>query len=405
VKILFLTHRLPFPPNHGAKIRPFHLIKHLGRRHEVTVASLIRSAEEARASAKLRIHCSSILAARTGELRSWWFAAARVPTRTPLSIGYFHSPRLAALLRTELARHRYDLIWVHCSSVARYLAAVSGITKVLDFCDMDSQKWLAYAAARRFPLSMGYRLEGRRLERTEGELLRRFDLCTCSTPAELETLRSHGAATPIDWFPNGVDSDYFAPADTYNSDTICFVGNMAYFPNQQSVLRFCADVLPALRAHRPGIRFLIVGSDPSRAIRRLADGSAVVVTGSVADVRPYVRSAALSVAPLQIARGTLNKVLESLAMGVPVVASPAAMNGIDATPGEHLLIANGPHELLQAILRLLDDRRERQRLAAAGRARMLSHHTWERSMQRVDHLLERCRMLHADPSTRRCATS
>jgi sugar transferase (PEP-CTERM/EpsH1 system associated) len=405
MKILFLTHRFPFPPNRGGKIRPFHLIKHLGRSYEVTIASLIRTAEEARGPAELRAHCSTILAARAGALASWCLAAARLPTRAPLSMGYFHSPRLATLLRAHLARERYDLIWVHCSSVARYVAAVSGIPKVLDFCDMDSQKWLAFAAMRRFPMSLGYRLEGRRLQRTEAELLHGFDLCTCSTRAELETLRSYGTGTPSDWFPNGVDAEYFAPAGSYDPDTICFLGNMDYFPNQECVSRFCSEVLPSLRERRPGIRFLIVGANPSRAVRRLADGSTVVVTGAVADVRPYARRAAVSIAPLGIARGVQNKILESLAMGVPVVASPAAASGIDATPGEHLLSASEPRELAQSILRLLDDRSERQRFALAGRARMLSHHSWERSMQGVDRLLERFRAAQAGPAERRCATS
>jgi polysaccharide biosynthesis protein PslH len=317
-------------------------------------------------------------------------------------MGYFYSPQLAAAVGTELSRQRYDLICVHCSSVAPYVASVPGVPKLLDFGDMDSQKWLAYAARRRFPLSLVYELEGRKLRRSEVGLAQRFDFCSCTTRDELDTLRSYGTATPSGWFPNGVDTQYFTPTDEpYDGNTMCFLGRMDYYPNQESMVRFCADTLPRLRQRRPGITLLIIGANPSRAVRRLAAEPGVVITGSVADVRPYGRRAALSIAPLHIARGTQNKILESLAMGIPVVCSPIAARGVDAVPGEHLLTAGDTGTYVDTILRLLEHPAERQRLADAGRARMLSHHNWERSMHRLDRLIEECLAAAAHPRTPR----
>jgi glycosyltransferase involved in cell wall biosynthesis len=155
---------------------------------------------------------------------------------------------------------------------------------------------------------------------------------------------------------------------------------MDYFPNQQAVQRFCADVLPEIQRRRPGTRFEIVGADPPEAIRELGRRTGVTVTGSVPDVRPYVTRAALTVAPLEIARGTQNKILESMAMGVPVVCSRQAVGGVDAVPGEHLLAYDRKEQLVEAVLRLLDDPVERRRLALAGRERVLSHHSWPSSM-------------------------
>jgi sugar transferase (PEP-CTERM/EpsH1 system associated) len=194
-----------------------------------------------------------------------------------------------------------------------------------------------------------------------------------------------------DWFPNGVDSGFFAPAaEPYDPDTIVFIGRMDYYPNQQCMFHFCAEVLPLLRAQRPSLQLQIVGADPSPAVRRLGQLPGVTVTGSVPDVRPYATRAALTVAPLRIARGTQNKILEAMAMGVPVVTTHVAAGGVDAVPGEHLLTADTPEQACAAILSVLNDPAERARLARAGRERVLSHHAWPSSMRRLDGIIQRC---------------
>jgi glycosyltransferase involved in cell wall biosynthesis len=170
---------------------------------------------------------------------------------------------------------------------------------------------------------------------------------------------------------------------------------MDYYPNQECMLEFCARTLPLLRARRPGLKLAIVGADPSRAVRRRGELPGGTVTGSVPDVRPYLRRAAAMVAPLNIARGTQNKILEAMAAGVPVVTSAVAAGGVDALEWEHFLVARTPGEYAQAVLHVLENPAERRRLAAAGRARMLSHHAWPGSMRRLDTMIERCLGLRA----------
>ena len=309
----------------------------------------------------------------------------------PSSMGYFRSPALHRRIRGKLAAHRFDLIVVHCSSVAPYVADVERIPKLLDFGDMDSQKWIAYSRFKPFPLSLAYWLEGSKLQRAEQRLARRFDTCTCTTRAEFETLESYATGVRTGWFPNGVDASAFQPSDEpYERDTICFVGRMDYYPNQECMFDFCERTFPRIRAKRPSVQLLIVGADPSRAVRRLGRLPGVTVTGSVDQVQPWVRRAALTVAPLNIARGTQNKILESLAMGVPCVCSRLAAKGVDAVPGEHLLAAEEPADYADAILRLLNDPAERRRFSEAGRKRMLSHHDWDQSMRRFDGIIESC---------------
>jgi sugar transferase (PEP-CTERM/EpsH1 system associated) len=357
----------------------------------VTVASLARSPDEAREGARIAPYCTHYEMAQVRNPVQVARMLLRVPTPAPSSMGFFYSPVLARRVRELMARERFDLIFVHCSSVAQYVAGVRGIPKILDFGDMDSQKWFEYARYKPFPLSAGYWLEGKKLEREERRLAGLFDHCTTTTRAEWETLEGYGTGVATDWFPNGVDSAYFAPAaEPYDADTISFVGRMDYYPNQECMFDFCAKVLPLIRARRSETKLLIVGADPSRAVRKLGDLPGVTVTGSVADVRPYLWRSALMVAPLNIARGTQNKILEAMAAGVPVVASRVAAGGVDAVANEHFLVASTPEEYAQAVLRILDHAEQRQRLGAAGRDRMLSNHAWHRSMRRLDHIIDSC---------------
>ncbi len=392
MNILYVCHRFPYPPKRGGKIRPFNMIRHLqASGHRVTVCSLARSAAEAEEGRGIAPHCEAFEIGLVHEPLQWARMVVRLPLPTPSSMGYFYSPALARKVRELLARQRWDLIFVHCSSVAQYVEHVTDVPKVLDFGDMDSQKWLEYAHHKPFPLSLGYTLEGSKMLWAEKRLARRFDLCTATTRAEWQTLDAYATGAATDWFPNGVDAGFFSPTDgAYDADTISFIGRMDYYPNQECMARFCKEVWPLLLARRAGMKLLIVGADPSPEMKRLGDLPGVTVTGSVPDVRPYIRGSALMVAPLAIARGTQNKILEAMAMGVPVVTSSAAAGGVDAEAEHHFLVADGAQAIADAVLRIVESPAERHRLAQAGRERMLSHHAWPSSMRRLDGIIERC---------------
>ena len=391
MKILYVCHRFPFPPKRGGKIRPFNMIRHLSQRHEVTVCSLARSEAEAEEGRGIQPHCARFEMAVVSNPVQTARMVARLPTPVPSSMGYFYSPELARKVDALLASERFDLIFVHCSSVAQYVEKVHGIPKILDFGDMDSQKWLEYVNYKSFPLNMGYWLEGTKLVREEKRLARRFDLCTATTRAEWETLESYGTGVSSDWFPNGVDADFFKPdGEGYDPNTISFIGRMDYYPNQEAMFRFCDEVWPLLKSRRPEMKLLIVGADPIPAVQKLGERPGITVTGSVPDVRPYILRSAAMVAPLNIARGTQNKILEAMAMGVPVVSSRIAAGGVDAAAEEHFLVADSAQEYAEAIARIIEQPAERDRLARAGRERMLSHHAWPRSMERLDTILDRC---------------
>ncbi|MCG2577748.1 TIGR03087 family PEP-CTERM/XrtA system glycosyltransferase [Dechloromonas sp. XY25] len=391
MKILYVCHRFPFPPKRGGKIRPFNMIRHFSAQgHQVTVCSLSRSASEAIEGDGIAAHCHRYEMASVKNPIQVIRMVARLPLLTPSSMGFFYSPSLKQRINALLAKEKYDLIFVHCSSVAQYVEDVQGIPKILDFGDMDSQKWLEYANYKPFPLSLGYRLEGTKMEMAEKRLAGKFDLCTATTRAEWETLESYGAARNTDWFPNGVDANFFKPdGDGYDTDTLSFIGRMDYYPNQECMFDFCRNTLPLIQARRPSAKLLIVGADPSPAVRKLGELPGVTVTGSVPDVRPYILRSAAMVAPLNIARGTQNKILEAMAMGVPVVTGPAGAGGVDAEHGEHFLVGSNPAEYADACLRFMQDAGTRARFSSAGRERMLSNHDWEASMRRLDGIVGR----------------
>ena len=391
MKILYLCHRFPFPPKRGGKIRPFNMIRHLSQSgHEVTVCSLARSVDEAKEAQGIAAHCASFEMGHVKESVQMARMIVRLPVMTPSSMGYFYSTELHRRVQKLLKSQRWDLIFVHCSSVAQYVEDVNDVPKILDFGDMDSQKWIEYANYKPFPLSLGYRFEGAKMLAAEKRLTHRFDLCTATTRAEWETLNSYGQKVDTDWFPNGVDADFFCPTSgDYDALTISFIGRMDYYPNQECMARFCAETWPLLKLRKPNLKLLIVGADPSPEMIKLGQLPGVTVTGSVPDVRPYIRGSALMVAPLNIARGTQNKILEAMAMGVPVVTSTIAAGGVDAESVTHFLVADSAQDYARAVLSIIDNPAERDRLAVSGRERMLSHHAWPKSMQRLNKIIDR----------------
>ena len=393
MNILYVCHRFPFPPKRGGKIRPFNMIRHLGQAgHQVTVCSLARSPAEAEEGRGIAPHCAAFEMGMVSDPLQWARMVARLPLTTPSSMGYFYSPDLAAKVRKLLAQQTWDLIFVHCSSVAQYVEHVTDVPKILDFGDMDSQKWLEYARIKPFPLSLGYQFEGLKMLAAEKRLAAKFDLCTATTKAEWQTLNGYNTGAATDWFPNGVDAGFFSPdGSAYDPDTISFIGRMDYYPNIECMQRFCSQVWPLLQGARPTLKLLIVGADPVPEVLALAKLPGISVTGSVPDVRPFVRQSAVNVAPLAIARGTQNKILEAMAMGVPVVTTSLAAGGVDAEPERHLLVADSPADTAAAVLHIVNNPAERARLATAGRERMLSHHDWSRSMLRLDSIINRCR--------------
>jgi sugar transferase (PEP-CTERM/EpsH1 system associated) len=307
--------------------------------------------------------------------------------------GLFDCPALRRQLREWDVTTNYQAMMASSSGLARYLFAPT-IQQVavrwVDLIDVDSQKWFDYAAKSRFPMSMVFRTEGRRLRDVECDLTRTCDRLLVVSEAERDLFRSFSQTTRIAAVGNGVDSQYFAPSPSVKVDpfSCVFVGVMNYKPNADAAIWFAKNVFPRVRELYPFAGFRIVGKSPSAEVRALAKLPGVEVTGSVPDVRPWLHRSTCAVVPLQIARGVQNKVLEAMACGRPVICSSAPLKGLAAEPGLHLLKADSIDEWVTAISQVFQDRCLQQELGMAGSAFVNVHHSWDQCLAPLDAMLE-----------------
>jgi len=389
MKIFFACHRFPFPPNRGGKIRPFNMIRHLSEKHEVFVGSLVHTQTELDEGAGLREYCAEIYDDVVPERKRRLRAVRALPGVAPSSVAYFSSSRLRHKVTEAARRISFDAVIVHCAFAAQYGLQVPARFRLLDFGDLDSVKWFDYSQCRPFPLSWGYYVEGHKLRRYERQMAGSFDYCTLTTSGELEEFEKLAVDCPHSVIPNGVDGSYFRPVGgpARGKPVVVFLGRMDYYPNIDGVLRFTESVLPIIQTAVPEVEFRVIGSNPTPAVERLRDSRNVVVTGYVPDVRSFLKDAVVSVAFLRMARGTQNKVLESMAMGIPVVATPQAAKGIQALAEKHLLVASEPEAFAAAIIRVLRDPELQKSLCEAGRRQVEKAHTWSASMEKFNLIL------------------
>ena len=393
MNILFVCHRLPYPPNRGGKIRPFNMIRHLGQKHSVVVARLAHTERELQEGSGLRDYCDGLIAEVLPPHVRWLQAFKALPTRTPSSLAYFWSSGLYQRIREKALHTKFDVIFVHCAFVAQYVTDLQTSFRVMDFGDLDSAKWGEYSKWKAFPFSSLYSFESRKLRKYEQNVARHFHRCTVTTQGERDEFQNLQVTTPCTVIPNGVDLAYFSPNGISSGveSSIVFLGRMDYFPNIDGVCFFVNRVLPLIREQMPDVQFRIVGSNPSRRVRALAKTPGIVVTGHVPDVRSYLREGSVAIAPLRIARGTQNKILESMAMGIPVVATPKAAKGIQGVPGRDLMVAETPYNFAKHVVDLLKRPDLRRHLSEAARRQVEKAHFWPASMRLLDSTLTEAR--------------
>jgi len=395
-RLLYIVHRVPYPPDKGERVRAFHAIKALADHFRVTVSALAHSAADRASARELERWCERVVTASAGGLLGLARGALALVGGRSVTEGYFRSRGLARRLQEEAAREPFDAIVAYSSSALPCALAVPAGARIADLVDADSAKWTAYARSARWPASWLYRREARGVRRLEQQALRHCDAVVLASAAETEALDAGGDKVLA--VGNGVDIDYFRPQDRPAdvAPTLVFTGTMDYRPNVEGVGWFAEEIWPALRRERPDLRFTVVGRDPVLAVRRLAERPGIEITGSVPDVRPYLARAALVVAPLLMARGIQNKVLEAMAMGRAVVASPAAIEGLEVEVGAEVVEAQPPEQWRREVLDLLENQTRREAIEQAARDRVEQHYTWK---DRLQPLVDLCVRLANTPGT------
>jgi sugar transferase (PEP-CTERM/EpsH1 system associated) len=393
--VLLVTHRVPYPPDKGDRIRTYHLLRHLSRRARVFLACLDDEEASPETTRTLEGLCADVAVVPAGGPARWLRALASLALGRTASEGLFSSPGLRRVVDEWASKVPFRSALASASSVAPYLMrpGLEGVPVVIDLVDADSEKWFDYATASRGPGAWLYRLEGRRLRGLEGGLADRTRALTVVSAAEADVLQGHCARGAVHVVPNGVDLDYFrpdhAPRSTLHAprSECVFVGALDYRPNVDGVVWFCRDVWPRVRQRHPQARLRLVGRRPTPAVVRLGELAGVEVVGQVEDVRPHVAAAQVSVAPLRLGRGLQNKVLEALAMGKPVVSSPQALAGLPARVDAPARCAATVAEWVGHLDELFADAGLRRRLGEEGRRYAERHHDWERCLAPFDRLL------------------
>ena len=390
-QVLYLAHRFPYPPDKGDRIRTYHLLRSLAGLADVHLACFADEPAGRRETEELGRLCRRVEVIPLGGLARRARIARSLASGRTATEGAFESPAMRALVARWCLETPFRSAFASSSGMVQYLRGgqTATIPAVVDLVDVDSQKWADYGASGRGPMAWLHRLEGRRLGALERSIPAWAHAVTLVSEAEAVLFRQSGGVGPICAITNGVDLEAFRPgfATTPGGADCVFVGALDYRPNVEGVAWFCQQVWPEVLARRPGARLAIVGRRPSATVRRLAGLPGVDLVGQVPDVRPYLAASAVTVIPLRIARGVQNKVLEALAMGKAVVASPGAVEGIGAEPGIHLLAASSPAEWAWAVARLLDDRDLGQELGRAGRAFVEGAHSWDRCLAPFAELL------------------
>jgi len=393
-ELLFLAHRIPYPPNKGDKIRSWHILKHLAHSYRVHLGVFVDDPGDWRYRYKIEQLCASTCLLPLHPTASKLSSLTGLLHGTALSLSYFRDRRMQHWVNTMLERADIQKVFVYSSPMAQYVLHTTShdLRRVIDFVDVDSEKWRQYAERKHWPFSWLYRREAKTLLKFEQDVACKFDASLFVSAEEAALFRrlAPDAAESVSYLDNGVDHDYFMPDADYEDpyagcrEVVVFTGAMDYWANIDAVQWLAQEVFPQVRSVIKTARFAIVGARPSREVLALTSNRGVMVTGAVKDIRPYLAHARAAVAPLRIARGVQNKVLEAMAMARPVVATRLAVEGIDIAGEDGLWIADDRYEFAEKIIALL--KLPASPLVMSSRNWVCQRYDWEHNLEKFQDL-------------------
>ncbi len=388
MRIFYICRRVPFPPDRGDKIAAFNTIRHLSAQHEVHVFCLGDGVQDLANIPGLQAYAKSLAAAPVGEFTIKLRALGALVTGQPLSVAALNEAKLHAAIQKKFAELRPDLIIVYSCNMAQFAEDFPDVPRIIHFGDLDSLKWRQFAERSSTPLKWIYATEEWRLLGYERHIAQIFSHALVHTEIEKHDFQRLIPGVPVTVVGNGVDLDYFRSAgEAKQPASMVFTGVMDYRPNIDAAVWFCNEILPMVQMEIPGANFTICGSRPAPAVRRLVKRRGVMVTGWVPDARLYLDRAEIFVAPLRMARGVQNKLLEALAMGLPCVASKAARSGTVVADGQGILATDEPIEFARYVIDLLRDGGRRAEMARRARAVAEANYRWELQLAPLDQVI------------------
>lgn len=397
-KLLFLAHRIPFPPNKGDKIRSFNLLKKLANDYQVFLGAFIDDEEDWQYIHEMQKICSQCCFLPLNPLKSKFKSLKGFLHNQPLSLPYYENSEMSKWVDGVIKDNGIERVVVFSSAMAQYVNSEWSAHKLIDFVDVDSDKWLQYSKGKPWPMSWVYRREGELLLNYDRSVAQDFDWSFFVSEQEAGLFKTlvPESKEKITYIENGVDTDYFDPKSVHESpyqkseQVIVFTGAMDYWANVDAVSWFAREVFPKILQHNLNARFYIVGARPTEAVKALEKIEGVHVTGSVKDIRPYLCCAEVSVAPMRIARGVQNKVLEAMAMAKKIVATTAAIEGIREWQSVDVTVEDDSKKMAQIIQNQLNSigSAKRHLFSEENRECIKNHYNWKNNLFRIEALLE-----------------
>ena len=389
MRIGYLTSRVPYPPISGDRLRAYYIIRHLARSHAVTVYAIgsrwqgsVNFAIAEPSGLNQKLFPISLLGYGRNAFRGLF-------SGLPFQVKLYESAELARALAEDVRRRKIDLLFVNLLRMAEYVSPYAGVPCILDMVDSLCLHYHRMPPIWHSPRWLAARVDRERVCRYEAQLPGRFDTVLLVSPIDLAAVRKGTEAQNLILVPNGVDPDSrLVVEETPEPNRIIFFGNLDYLPNADAAIYFAREILPLVRRKVPEARFLVAGWSPSRAVRALGRMEGVTVRANVPDIKVEVSKSVVSVAPLRFGAGIQNKILESLALGVPVVATPEPARALVGDTTGPILVGRNPEEFADQVVRLLTDAACRERMGRAGRSLVQTRYSWERVLAPLDRVLE-----------------
>jgi sugar transferase (PEP-CTERM/EpsH1 system associated) len=383
--VLFLTPRIPYPPYRGDKLKIWNLLRVLSRHHDIVLLTFIQSKEEERFALQLRTVCREVRVVYLPRWKSMLSCLLGLCQAIPFQVAYYRSPRMRKMFQETLARVDPHLVHTHLIRMAQYTARHLSIPRVLDVTDAVSLYLMRFLAKERNLLKkVGLFVEHRRVKRYE-RIIQKFDCTLVCSEVDRTVLRQAGQGARIELLYNGVDLDIFSDNGglAYERHSIIYTGNMTYYPNKDGAIYLARRIFPLVQEEISDAKLYIVGQDPPKRVKSL-ENAHIVVTGFVPNIQDYYLRSAVAVSPIRFGAGTLNKILEPLALGVPVVSTSVGFEGLQLRHGEDILIADTPEAFAEAIVAVLTDQSLRKKLSDNGKHVVRSLYGWETIAQKLE---------------------
>lgn len=390
MKLLFLTSRLPYPPHGGDKLRAFNFIKYLSKNHSVHLISFIEREEEIAYVEPMRKYCTSVETVLLKPIQSYVNCMLFSPTLTPFQVAYYRNGTMRDKINKAIADEKYDGIYIHLLRMAQYVKDSKEVNRILDLTDSLALSLKRSLKFRSHLFYLFYFMEWLKVSIYEPKIVRYFDDCLLVSDADLKAGSVLKNVHNISVVPNGVDLEYFKPPEApHKPRKLVFIGNLHSFPNRDAVLYFYSEILPFVKLEMPDVEFYIVGANPPDKIKRLSDGKNVIVTGPVEDTRSHLSDAAAMVCPIRVATGMQNKILEAMAMGLPVISTSIATQWMPSREGGGIVVADSPLEFAKKAVEIMKDKELRRRLSIGSRSTAEDNYDWGKNIDKLEAMFTR----------------